>query len=43
VVVSEETGRISLCVDGKLQQGLTPDQLREQLKELCIDYLEGGS
>lgn len=31
VVVSEETGAISLCVDGKLERGLTEKQFRERL------------
>ena len=43
LVFSEETGKISLCVDGKLSQGLTPDELRQQLITLCIDYLESGT
>jgi diadenylate cyclase len=43
VVVSEETGRISLCVEGKLTQGLSPDELRLQLTQLCIEAVEGGA
>jgi diadenylate cyclase len=43
VVVSEETGRISLCVEGKLTQGLSPDELRQQLTQLCIEAVEGGA
>lgn len=31
VVVSEETGTVSFAHDGKLEQGLNPDQLREEL------------
>ncbi len=42
VVVSEETGKISLVVDGKLSQGISPAQLRKQLTELCIESVEGG-
>lgn len=43
VVVSEETGRISLGVDGKLTQNVTPEQLRKELTELCIEIVEGGT
>ena len=32
VVVSEETGGISLAVDGRLERHLTPDQLRRRLE-----------
>jgi diadenylate cyclase len=35
VVVSEETGRISLGLEGELREGLTPEELRAQLLELC--------
>ncbi len=34
IVVSEETGTISVAVDGKLHRGQTPDSLRERLTEL---------
>jgi len=33
VVVSEETGAISLGMEGELERGLTPQELRERLKE----------
>jgi TIGR00159 family protein len=36
VVVSEETGQISLALDGKIERGLTPDQLRERLRPLVV-------
>lgn len=42
IVVSEETGRISLGVDGKLHQNITPKELRKQVTELCIESVEGG-
>jgi hypothetical protein len=34
VVVSEETGLISLAVAGRLEIGLTSDKLRERLQAL---------
>lgn len=34
VIVSEETGRISLALDGAIESGLTPDALRERLRGL---------
>jgi diadenylate cyclase len=34
IVVSEETGRISLVEDGNVELGLDPERLREQLKAL---------
>jgi len=34
VVVSEETGTISLAVEGRLHRGLTPNALAQELKEL---------
>ncbi len=36
IVVSEETGNISLGLDGKLQRYLTLEQLRQQLVDLMI-------
>jgi diadenylate cyclase len=34
VVVSEETGQIGLALDGHIERGLSPDQLRERLRSL---------
>ena len=34
IVVSEETGIISLALDGGLERGLTPDALRVKLRAL---------
>jgi diadenylate cyclase len=39
VVVSEETGRVSLVVDGEIQVGLEPDVLRQRLRALLT---QGG-
>lgn len=36
VVVSEETGAISVAHDGRLERGLTPDELRARLHELLV-------
>src|SRR5204862_6618185 len=37
VTVSEETGRISIGVEGKLMHGLSTDELREELTKLCLE------
>src|SRR5687767_7462695 len=34
VVVSEETGYISLAIDGRIERGLSPDDLRTRLRSL---------
>ena len=36
IVVSEETGSISLALDGRIERRLTPDQLRERLRSLVL-------
>lgn len=36
VVVSEETGSLSLALDGRIERGLSPDQLRARLKSLVL-------
>jgi diadenylate cyclase len=36
VVVSEESGRISLALEGQIERDLTPDQLRERLRALIL-------
>jgi diadenylate cyclase len=36
VVVSEETGQISLALDGRIERGLTPEQLRARLRALVV-------
>ena len=41
VVVSEETGRISLAVSGNLTVGLTPKQLKDFLIQLLQHKIEG--
>lgn len=39
VIVSEETGAISLAVAGQIERDLTADQLRERLSDLVHRYL----
>jgi diadenylate cyclase len=34
VIVSEETGKISLAIDGRVDRGLSPDDLRTRLRSL---------
>src|SRR5215210_2715949 len=34
IVVSEESGQISLALDGRVERGLTPDDLRERMRSL---------
>jgi diadenylate cyclase len=36
MVVSEESGRISLVVDGQIERGLATDDLRDRLRELVL-------
>src|SRR6266511_2424181 len=36
IVVSEETGSISLVADGQIERGVTPDQLRTRLRTLVM-------
>jgi diadenylate cyclase len=37
VVVSERTGAISIALEGRIERGLTPDQLRGRLKDLVSE------
>jgi len=37
IVVSEETGKISVVVDGQIERGLTADALRDRLRSLVIN------
>jgi diadenylate cyclase len=36
VVVSEETGQISLALDGRIERDLTPDELRARMRPLVL-------
>jgi diadenylate cyclase len=40
VVVSEETGSISIVVDGQIERGLDADELRARLRELILQRRE---
>jgi diadenylate cyclase len=42
IVVSEETGNISLALDGGIERGLTGDQLRERLRTLVVSRRARG-
>lgn len=42
VIVSEETGHISLSVDGDIDQGLTPERLKERLIRLLNVKSDSG-
>jgi diadenylate cyclase len=41
VIVSEETGKISVALKGKIMQGLDANSLRQILREQCADEIEG--
>lgn len=43
VVISEETGAISLCVDGNIERDLTVERLRERLSNLLRRYAPAPS
>src|SRR5581483_4478511 len=36
IVISEETGSISVVADGQIERGLTPDELRARLRSLVL-------
>ena len=36
IVVSEETGAISICMDGKIERGLSEDEFRKRLEEIFL-------
>ena len=42
IVVSEETGSISLVVDGQIERGMTADALRSRLREMVINRATRG-
>src|SRR4029434_11011428 len=41
VVVSEESGQISLALDGAIERGLSAEQLRERLRSLIMQRRSG--
>jgi len=42
VIVSEETGLISLALDSRIERALSPDQLRDRLRTLVLLRRSGG-
>jgi diadenylate cyclase len=42
VIVSEETGHISLALDGHIERNLTPEALRERMRTLVMLRRSGG-
>ena len=36
IVVSEETGAVSLCLDGKIERNLDEDEFRQRLEEIFL-------
>lgn len=43
IVVSEETGKISLALDGQIERGLGADYLRSRLKALMAEFRQSGA
>ena len=43
IVVSEETGSVSLCMDGKIERNLEEDDFRERLEEIFLSDREVDS
>jgi diadenylate cyclase len=43
IVVSEQTGSISVVVDGQIERGLTPEALRARLQSLVINRRRKGA
>jgi diadenylate cyclase len=42
IVVSEETGNISLALEGRIERALSPEQLRERLRALVMARRASG-
>jgi diadenylate cyclase len=43
VIVSEETGAISLAMEGRIERGLDADRLRERLRALVLSRRQSGT
>ena len=43
IVVSEQTGSISVVVDGQIERGVTPEALRTRLQSLVINRRRRGA
>lgn len=42
LVVSEETGEISLCSKGEIERGISPDKIEEKLRARLLNVSEGA-
>ena len=43
IVVSEETGAVSICVDGRIERNMDEDEFRDRLEEIFLSDREGDS
>jgi len=43
IVVSEETGAVSICVDGRIERNMDEDGFRDRLEEIFLSDREGDS
>src|SRR5262245_56024012 len=43
IVVSEETGKLSIVADGQIERGLSPDDLRARLRALVLQRRTSGA
>ena len=43
IVVSEETGKLSIVADGQIERGLSPDELRARLRALVLQKPTSGA
>src|SRR5438309_293779 len=43
IVISEETGKLSIVADGQIERGLSPDELRARLRALVLQKPTSGA